>query len=433
MKGCDCVDIPDADTSQEARSLLRLSIFASGRTAPNPSVACVISSADLSILIGGATEPAGRRHAEIVALDALDRFALEHARFDPPLPLTMTVTLEPCSRYGRTPPCVQRIGLYGRESDFAKTHGLYIDTLRIAEADPSLHGAGFAALRQMGFRVEQADGPFRSFLLPFFSRLKGRPLYTVKLATDRNGVMGHRDRSVSITGESGRILTMRLRAKCDGVLVGPGTVAVDRPSLDLRPLLRSAVIPFKESPMAPVADMDARKVWFRSLFEPYSGWSAMEDPELREDFQPVRIFLLGRPFVGQDLFFEKQYALSSATGRKALFLSVRSMIGHWPGAIEVPDVTDPVFFSELSALLAAKGLNRILIESGYGLLRLWLRSLREDDVFLHVQHDRTCDTDGNGWLRIDPDFDDLDQLDEYQFAPGMKVVAYGRRRLDGDG
>jgi pyrimidine deaminase RibD-like protein/riboflavin biosynthesis pyrimidine reductase len=432
MKGCDCVDIPD-DTSQEARALLRLSIFASGRTAPNPSVACVISSADLSILIGGATEPAGRRHAEIVALDALDRFALEHARFDPPLPLTMTVTLEPCSRYGRTPPCVQRIGLYGRESDFAKAHGLFIDTVRIAEADPSLHGAGFAALRQMGFRVEQADGPFRSFLLSFLSRLKGRPLYTVKLATDRNGVMGHRDRSVSLTGESGRILTMRLRAKCDGVLVGPGTVAVDRPSLDLRPPLRSAVIPFEESPMAPVADVDARKVWLRSLFEPDSGWSAIEDPELRREFQPVRIFLLGRPFVGRELFFERQYALSSATGREALFLSVRSMSGHWPGAIEVPDVTDPAFFSELSELLAEKGLNRILIESGYGLLPLWLRSLQEDDVFLHVQHEEPRDTTDDGWLRIDAGFDELDQLDEYQFAPGMKAVAYGRRRMDGDG
>jgi diaminohydroxyphosphoribosylaminopyrimidine deaminase/5-amino-6-(5-phosphoribosylamino)uracil reductase len=433
MKGCGCIDIPD-ESSEDAvwRALLRLSIFASGRTSPNPSVACVISSKEHNILIGGATEPAGRRHAEIVALDALDRFALEHSRFDPPVPLTMTVTLEPCSRHGRTPPCVLRIAQYSRASDFSKRHGLYIDTVRIAEADPSMDGQGFAALIHMGFSVEHASGAFRSFLQPFFSRLRGRPLYTVKLATDRNGVMGHRKCQVSLTGLSGRILTMRLRAKCDGVLAGPGTVAVDRPSLDLRPPLLSEEVPFQESSMQRFDTEDARKVWFRSLFEPGCGWTAMEDPALQKEFQPLRIFLLGRPFDDVKLFFEKQEKLSIETGRQALFLSLRSMSHYWPGAIQLPDLNDPAFVQELSQCLAEHGLNRVLIESGYGLLPLWLSALNEDDLFLHVQNEDSMDTPGDGWLRVDTGFTELDRIDGYAFAPGLMAAACGRRHADGN-
>lgn len=428
MKGCDFVDIPDeASPEAVARALLRLSIFASGRTAPNPPVACVISFPDRSVLIGGATEPAGGRHAEIVALDALDAYAATQPRFDPPQPLTMTVTLEPCSRYGRTPPCVQRIMHYGRQSEFARAHGLYIDTVRIGELDPSLQGGGMEALQRMGFNVERFDHPVsgRPFLLPFLSSLKRSPLYAIKVATDASGIMGHRQKAVSLTGESGRILTMRLRARCDGVLVGPGTTAVDRPSLDLRPPLMGNSVAFHESAMNLQSVQGDARAWFRSLFEPDSGWHMLEEPEGRYDYQPMRIFLLGRPFADREAFLERQNALSSVTGRQPLFLSLRSTSASWPGSVVVPDLDDPAFFRELSDLLIDRGLQRILIEAGYSMLPLWLRNAGKNDVLIHVKRDEAYHASGDGWLRIDTEFRDMDLLDRYSFAPGLSATLYG--------
>lgn len=87
--------------------LWQLSIEAIGRTSPNPAVACILKKGD-KLLSYGATEPAGLRHAEIVALDNfIKKYKNQSSNFYDQIELI--VTLEPCSTYGRTLPCVLKI------------------------------------------------------------------------------------------------------------------------------------------------------------------------------------------------------------------------------------------------------------------------------------------------------------------------------------
>ena len=79
---------------------LDLADAAAGRGYPNPTVGAVVVSAAGEVVGEGVSEPAGGRHAEVVALDA----AAGRARGG-----TLFVTLEPCAHHGRTPPCVDRI------------------------------------------------------------------------------------------------------------------------------------------------------------------------------------------------------------------------------------------------------------------------------------------------------------------------------------
>lgn len=425
------------DALPEIRRALYLeSIFASGRTSPNPSVACV-AVAD-GFLFRGSTETPGGRHAEIVALDRLDRAAKEfrvagHGEGDPLRPFDLYVTLEPCSRYGRTPPCTMRIRQYRPDSDFSRETGYALRTVCFAYADPSLSLEGRSQLEQAGLNVQVLGQPslFAPFLSPFFQGLRARrPLFVVKVATDETGLLGVQGRAVNITGPAGRILTMRLRARCDAVLVGPGTVAVDRPSLDLRGPLGAGEEGFLDHASFAWLEEDPRRhrlAWFRGLFEKEAGWEEMDaSPELYRQYQPVRVFLLGRPFAGSDLFFERQKTLDWQTGRPSVFLAHRSCRSHWPEAGIVPDMTDPSFLPVLGEELAGRGLQRILVESGRGMLARWVSVLGPEDLLLHVRkkggipvaHDESA-------LRLEHELDGLSLLDSVALAEDLTVDAMG--------
>ena len=106
------LELPDKKRALLAQLSERLwleSLLAMGRTAPNPPVGCALlatnARGELRVFSGG-TERTGMRHAEIVALDRCDS--------DPGgfRPVHLCVTLEPCSHYGRTAPCVERLLRY---------------------------------------------------------------------------------------------------------------------------------------------------------------------------------------------------------------------------------------------------------------------------------------------------------------------------------
>ena len=116
---------------------LALADAAAGQGYPNPTVGAVLVSAAGEVVGEGVSEPAGGRHAEIVALDQ----AGERARG-----ATLYVTLEPCAHHGRTPPCVDRIVAEG------------VGRVVAASGDPSeAAGGGAARLRDAGVEVELGD------------------------------------------------------------------------------------------------------------------------------------------------------------------------------------------------------------------------------------------------------------------------------------
>lgn len=208
----------DHDCMQRA---LQLAAGALYRTSPNPRVGCVIAR-DGRIVAEGATEAAGRRHAEAVALDAARAAGLDLRG------ATAYVTLEPCSHVGRTPPC----------ADALVAAGIGRVVAAAGDPNPRVDGGGFARLRAAGVRVECGllEHAARDLNLGFFSRFeRGRPWLRLKAAASLDGITALPDgRSQWITGPEARTDGHRWRARACAVLTGIGTVRDDDPELGVR-------------------------------------------------------------------------------------------------------------------------------------------------------------------------------------------------------
>ena len=196
---------------------LRLSRQNTGLTGTNPSVGCVVVK-DGEVVGKAVTAPGGRPHAETQALD----MAGERARGS-----TVYVTLEPCSHFGRTPPCANALV----EAGVARV------VVCLTDPDPRVSGRGLAILRDAGIAVESGlmeDEGRRAHASYLMRQTKGRPHVTLKLAVSADGMLGRRGEEVAITGPEARAEVHRLRARSDAVLVGIGTVLSDDPELTVR-------------------------------------------------------------------------------------------------------------------------------------------------------------------------------------------------------
>jgi diaminohydroxyphosphoribosylaminopyrimidine deaminase/5-amino-6-(5-phosphoribosylamino)uracil reductase len=193
-----------------------------GRTWPNPAVGAVIVRRDGGpprIVGRGWTQPGGRPHAEPEALAR----AGEAARG-----ATLYVTLEPCSHFGKSPPCV----------DAVIASGIARVVSAIEDPNPEVAGQGHARLRAAGIAVDVGLGAVEAARdhAGHFRRIRDkRPHVILKLAVsadDKIGAAGHKP--VAITGEAARTRVHLLRAQCDAILVGINTVLADDPLLDCR-------------------------------------------------------------------------------------------------------------------------------------------------------------------------------------------------------
>ena len=189
-----------------------------GRTWPNPAVGAVVVK-DGVIVGRGWTQPGGRPHAEPEAL----RRAGEAARG-----ATLYVTLEPCSHFGRSPPC----------ADAVIAAGISRVVAAIEDPNPLVAGQGHAKLRAAGITVDvglcAAEAAHDH--AGHFRRVRDkRPHVILKLAVsadDKIGAAGHKP--VAITGEAAKTRVHLLRAQCDAILVGICTVLADDPELTCR-------------------------------------------------------------------------------------------------------------------------------------------------------------------------------------------------------
>ncbi|MCC8954047.1 bifunctional diaminohydroxyphosphoribosylaminopyrimidine deaminase/5-amino-6-(5-phosphoribosylamino)uracil reductase RibD [Bradyrhizobium sp. Pear77] len=189
-----------------------------GRTWPNPAVGAVIVK-DGVIVGRGWTQPGGRPHAEVEAL----RRAGDAARG-----ATLYVTLEPCSHFGRSPPC----------ADAVVAAGLARVVSAIEDPNPEVGGKGHAKLRAAGIAVDVglcAAEAARDHAGHFRRITDKRPHVILKLAVsadDKIAAGGHKQ--VAITGEAAQRRVHLLRAQSDAILVGIGTVKADDPLLTCR-------------------------------------------------------------------------------------------------------------------------------------------------------------------------------------------------------
>ena len=189
-----------------------------GRTWPNPAVGAVVVK-DGVIVGRGWTQPGGRPHAEPEALSR----AGEAARG-----ATLYVTLEPCSHVGKSPPC----------ADAIMAAGIARVVSAIEDPNPGVAGQGHARLRAAGITVDIGLGALEAAHdhAGHFSRVRDkRPHVILKLAVSSDDKIGAAGRKpVAISGEAAKARVHLLRAQCDAILVGIGTVLADDPLLTCR-------------------------------------------------------------------------------------------------------------------------------------------------------------------------------------------------------
>ena len=187
---------------------IALAKLATGHTSPNPLVGAVVVK-DNTIIGEGYHHKAGTAHAEVHALNQ----AGENAKG-----ATLYVTLEPCSHYGKTPPCALRI----IEAGIAKV------VIGSTDPNPLVAGKGIEILKEAGIEV----------VLPVCNdecAELNEPFVTIKSAMSLDGkIATYTGQSQWITNESSRRDGHVLRATHDAMLVGIGTILADNPQLNCR-------------------------------------------------------------------------------------------------------------------------------------------------------------------------------------------------------
>ncbi|WP_178087706.1 bifunctional diaminohydroxyphosphoribosylaminopyrimidine deaminase/5-amino-6-(5-phosphoribosylamino)uracil reductase RibD [Methylacidimicrobium cyclopophantes] len=203
------------------RRALTLARKGYGTVSPNPAVGAVLVR-EGRVLGEGFHRRAGLPHAEIEAFDDAHRKGCD------PRGATLYVTLEPCSTYGRTPPCVDRI-LQEK-----------VKRVVVAMIDPNpLHqGKGLARLLSEGIEVKQGllEEEARDLNRPFIRWITSRrPWVVQKSALSLDGRIETRPGdSRWLSGPASRRMAHRLRWEADAILIGAETARRDDPKLSVR-------------------------------------------------------------------------------------------------------------------------------------------------------------------------------------------------------
>ena len=209
---------------QYMQRCLQLARCGAGSTSPNPMVGAVIVC-DGRIIGEGYHICAGEPHAEVNAVNSVkeaDRPLLARS--------TMYVTLEPCSHYGKTPPCC----------DMIIARGLSRVVVGAGDPNPAVNGAGIERMRAAGIDVtvgvleEECLRLNRAF---FTSQVSQRPYVTLKWAQSSDGyidLLREGGDAVRISTKASQVAVHKMRAEYDAILVGRHTALLDDPSLDIR-------------------------------------------------------------------------------------------------------------------------------------------------------------------------------------------------------
>jgi diaminohydroxyphosphoribosylaminopyrimidine deaminase/5-amino-6-(5-phosphoribosylamino)uracil reductase len=206
------------DDIRYMRRCFELAQQGSGSVSPNPMVGCVIVR-NGSIVGEGCHRTLGGPHAEVYALQSAGALARN---------ATVYVNLEPCSHYGRTPPCAEAL---------IEAHIKEV-VIAVKDPNPLVFGGGIRALRNAGIHVRcgilkaDAERLNEKFLYWMKHRI---PFVAVKVGQTMDGrIADTQGRSKWITSEEARREVHRLRSNFDAILIGARTVKADNPELTVR-------------------------------------------------------------------------------------------------------------------------------------------------------------------------------------------------------
>lgn len=309
----------------KAIQLARRGLFT---TTPNPRVGCIIVDDDNNLVGQGYHIQAGTPHAEIHALKQAKHKAKG---------ATAYVTLEPCSHFGRTPPC----------ADALVDAGVTRVVVAMTDPNPNVSGNGISRLQDAGIDVVTGIMAAEAAALNpgFIKRMvTGKPLVRVKLAVSLDGKIAL-ENGVSqwITGPDARRDVQRHRAASCAVLTGSGTVSADDPSLLVRP-----------------------------------HEAQLSDYPLESIRQPVRVVVDGADALGQGYqCFRDGYPTYLAT-------TVKHPDSEGNGyRLALPANNGKVDLSALMRELGAMQLNEVWVEAGPGLTGALLTAGEVDELICY--------------------------------------------------
>ena len=218
------------------RRAFYLARLGKGNVSPNPMVGCVVVYRD-KVIGEGFHHCYGQAHAEVHAInavlqgnEAVNRLMRETGLTAPQLlqESTLYVSLEPCSHYGKTPPCAKKI----IENRIPRV------VVSCGDPNPEVNGKGIAMLREAGIEVVEhfLEEEGREMGRRFFINVeKKRPYVILKWARSADGnIAMKRGEPIPITGFVAQTLNHRYRAEEDAIMVGTGTLLADNPRLDAR-------------------------------------------------------------------------------------------------------------------------------------------------------------------------------------------------------
>lgn len=208
------------------RRALQLAALGAAHVSPNPMVGAVIVDPSGRIIGEGWHRRYGGPHAEVNAVRSVaeaDRSLFGES--------TMYVTLEPCSHYGKTPPCAALL----------VDIGIGRVVVGAGDPNPKVAGRGIAMLRDAGVEVDQgllADESRRLNRTFMTAQTLRRPYVTLKWARSADGFLDCRRSEGEEAARFSTVLTSQIvhrrRAMHDAIAVGAGTVIADNPRLDVR-------------------------------------------------------------------------------------------------------------------------------------------------------------------------------------------------------
>lgn len=202
------------------RRCLTLAKKGEGQTAPNPMVGAVIFDDNFNIISEGYHEKYGEAHAEVNAVKNAGDIDFSN--------LSIAVSLEPCSHYGKTPPC----------ADMLIKKGFKRVIVGMQDPNPIVSGNGIKKLKEAGIEVvvgilEDESKELNEIFIK--NQIENKPFVMIKTATTLDGKIACKTGdSKWITGEKARKQVQKLRNSYDAIMTGSNTVLKDNPQLNCR-------------------------------------------------------------------------------------------------------------------------------------------------------------------------------------------------------
>lgn len=316
---------------------LKLAARGKFTTSPNPAVGCVIVRNGM-IIGEGYHHKAGEPHAEIMAMRSAGSSVAG---------ATCYVTLEPCSHYGRTPPCAKALVKAG------------VKRVAIACGDPNpqVAGRGVKILKDAGIEVDVGLYENKALKLNrafFKSIVKNIPYVTVKIGMSLDAKIALSDgRSKWITSEKSRQTVQKMRAASDAIITGSGTVIADNPLLNVR-----------------YDELSAK------VFEKY---------DINKEKQPLRVVLDSRQRINPDdyVMFSQGKVLLVRPSLDSKNIS--EQINEHLEIFYAPcDFAGRICISTVLSELSKRQCRKVLVEAGPTLVASFLQERLADELALFV-------------------------------------------------